>query len=66
MATLSSMPSKRKDKPRRAGRPRQFDLVLRFRATKAQKQVLEDAAKRAKLDLSDWMRATLLREAGAK
>ena len=56
----------RQTKPRKGGRPKQFGTVIKCKVSPAQKAVLEEAAGRAGASLSDWMRATLLREAGTR
>jgi uncharacterized protein (DUF1778 family) len=49
---------------KRPGRERK-DEVVRMRVTADQKQALEDAASRAGLEVSQWLRQLALRAAGA-
>ena len=41
-----------------------MDVTIRFRATAEEKQLLEGGAKRAGLNLSEWMRGVLLSASG--
>ena len=51
--------------PKKRPPKRVKDDVVRMRVTTEQKQALTDAANRAGLELSQWLRQTALRAAGA-
>jgi uncharacterized protein (DUF1778 family) len=55
---MAKVPKKRASKDRK-------DEVVRMRVTADQKQVLADAAEKAGLELSQWLRQLALRAAGA-
>jgi uncharacterized protein (DUF1778 family) len=55
---MATTPKKRADKGRK-------DDVVRMRVTTNQKRALENAANRAGLELSAWLRQLALRAAGA-